>query len=189
VSPSLVPPQAVVGTDPLCSCGTRQTPRLTIINGAGRAAHTLPMGIEAESRKGSNMIRMSFVACSAALLSSHAVAQDAGIGAREYMIACAGCHGESGKGDGPIAGLLEIDTPDLTQLTEHAGGVFPYEETLRMIDGRNEVRAHGSQMPVWGDRFFVSAATSDGPDPVQAELMAKGRMIALVGYLRSIQGE
>jgi mono/diheme cytochrome c family protein len=140
-------------------------------------------------REGSEMYRTAFIACAAALLSPHAFAQDSGLGAREYVIACAGCHGDSGKGDGPIAGLLEIETPDLTRLAEHAGGTFPYEATLSMIDGRNDIRAHGSQMPVWGDRFFVSAATSDGPDPVQAELMAKGRMIALVGYLRSIQGE
>ena len=133
------------------------------------------------------MLRLVFVTCSVGLLAPQAVAQDSSIGAQEYMIACAGCHGESGKGDGPIAGLLEIGTPDLTMLTAPAGGSFPYEEALRTIDGRNEIRAHGSEMPVWGDRFFISAATSDGPDPAQAELIAKGRILALVGHLRSIQ--
>lgn len=133
------------------------------------------------------MLRLVVVTFSAGLLASPALAQDHAAGAQEYMIACAGCHGESAKGDGPIAGLLEIDTPDLTRLAAQAGGRFPYEEALGTIDGRNEIRAHGSAMPVWGDRFFVSAAMSDGPDPAQADLIAKGRMLALVGYLGSIQ--
>ena len=110
-------------------------------------------------------------------------------GAREYAVACAGCHGESGKGDGPLAGLLQIHTPDLTALAAKAGGAFPYAETLRLIDGRNEVRAHGSAMPVWGDRFFVSAAVADGRDPAEADLVAKGRMLALVSHLAAMQAE
>jgi mono/diheme cytochrome c family protein len=133
------------------------------------------------------MLKIVLAAGTLGMLASHAVAQDVAIGAQEYMIACAGCHGESGMGDGPIAGLLEIQTPNLTMLAEKAGGTFPYEAALRTIDGRNEIRAHGSEMPVWGDRFFVSAATSDSLDPEQAELVAKGRILALVGYLRSIQ--
>jgi mono/diheme cytochrome c family protein len=129
-----------------------------------------------------------FTTGAAVALASASMAQGASVGAQEYMIACAGCHGESGKGDGPLAGLLEIETPNLTLLTEQAGGTFPYEAALLVIDGRNDIRAHGSDMPIWGDRFFVSAATSDSLDPVQAELLAKGRIMALVGYLRSIQG-
>jgi mono/diheme cytochrome c family protein len=134
------------------------------------------------------MFRIVFAAGAAIALASAATAQDGGVGGQEYMIACAGCHGESGRGDGPLAGLLEIDTPNLTMLAEKAGGTFPYEETLLVIDGRNEIRAHGSEMPVWGDRFFVGTASLGGLDPAQAELVAKGRILALVGYLKSIQG-
>jgi mono/diheme cytochrome c family protein len=133
------------------------------------------------------MYRTFFIALALGSLASQAGAQDGDLGAREYVIACAGCHGETGMGDGPIAGLLDIETPNLTTLAERSGGAFPYEETLRMIDGRNDIRAHGSEMPVWGDRFFVSAAVSDGLDPAQSELVAKGRILALVGYLKSIQ--
>ena len=135
------------------------------------------------------MFKSIFIAGAAAILASAASAQDVSVGAQEYMIACAGCHGESARGDGPLAGLLEIETPNLTLLAKQAGGTFPYEKTLLVIDGRNEIRAHGSEMPVWGDRFFVNAATSDGLDPAQSELVAKGRVLALVGYLRSIQGD
>ena len=133
------------------------------------------------------MKRIILAACMLGAAGAPAVAQDHALGAREYMVACAGCHGETGLGDGPIAGLLDIETPNLTTLAARADGVFPYASTLRMIDGRNEVRAHGSEMPVWGDRFFVGAATSDGLDPGQSDLIAKGRILALVGYLESIQ--
>jgi mono/diheme cytochrome c family protein len=103
------------------------------------------------------------------------------------MVACAVCHGETGKGDGPIAGLLKIGTPDLTLLTSTNGGVFPYDATLRTIDGRNAIRAHGSAMPVWGTRYFLDVVTSEGYDPAQGELLARGRMLSLVEYLGSIQ--
>jgi mono/diheme cytochrome c family protein len=113
--------------------------------------------------------------------------QDVGAGQAEYMIACAACHGETGKGDGPIAGLLNIETPDLTMLASANGGAFPYDMTLQTIDGRNALRAHGSAMPVWGTRYFLTVVKSEGYDPAQAELLAKGRMLSLVEYLRSIQ--
>ena len=114
--------------------------------------------------------------------------QDASAGQAEYMVACAACHGETAKGDGPIAGLLNIGTPDLTTLTAGNDGAFPYEAALRTIDGRNAIRAHGSAMPVWGARYFLDAVGSEGYyDPAQAELIARGRMLALVEFLRSIQ--
>jgi mono/diheme cytochrome c family protein len=135
------------------------------------------------------MHRTLFITIALGALASGAAAQDQDHGAREYVIACAGCHGETGMGDGPLAGLLDIETPNLTTLAARAGGAFPYAETLRMVDGRNEVRAHGSAMPVWGDRFFVTAAVDDGRDPAQSDLVAKGRVLALVSYLASIQAE
>jgi mono/diheme cytochrome c family protein len=122
-----------------------------------------------------------------ACIATVAVSQDIDPGQSEYMIACAGCHGESAKGDGPIAGLLEIETPDLTGLAQRAGGTFPYEQIVLVVDGRNEIRAHGSEMPVWGDRYFVSAMVSDSLDPQQGDMVARGRVLALANYLSSIQ--
>lgn len=139
------------------------------------------------------MLRPLFAAFGIACLATAASAQDTDSGRQEYMIACAGCHGESGLGDGPIADLLEIETPNLTQLTKRAGGSFPYRNTLLLIDGRNEIRAHGSEMPVWGNRYFSGAAMemSDtlGLDPERAEFVARGRLLALVEYLSTIQEE
>jgi mono/diheme cytochrome c family protein len=105
-------------------------------------------------------------------------------GENEYMIACAGCHGESGKGDGPLAGLLKIETPDLTGLAARRGGEFPFEYTLFMIDRRNVIPVHGDDMPIWGERFQASATSQRGET---AEMVARGRILSLVYYLESIQ--
>ncbi len=107
-------------------------------------------------------------------------------GKDEYMIACAGCHGESGKGDGPLADMLNIGTPNLTTLAANNDGVFPFEYTLFMIDRRNVLPFHGSEMPVWGDRY-IAAATSERGET--AEMVARGRILSLVYYLESIQDQ
>ena len=105
-------------------------------------------------------------------------------GEREYMVACAGCHGESGMGDGPLAGVLNITTPGLTELSKAHDGAFPYDAILMTIDGRDGVRAHGSAMPVWGERFTASATSQRGETE---EMVARGRILSLVYYLQSIQ--
>jgi mono/diheme cytochrome c family protein len=105
-------------------------------------------------------------------------------GQSEYMIACAGCHGESGKGDGRLAELLKIGTPDLTGLATRNEGRFPFEYTVFMIDRRNVIPVHGNDMPVWGDRFQASATSERGET---AEMVARGRILSLVYYLQSIQ--
>ena len=128
-------------------------------------------------------MRLVLAAAIVALAHAPAVAQDA-TGEYEYMVACAGCHGESGKGDGPLADLLEIHTPDLTTLTHKAGGTFPYQNTILLIDGRNEIRAHGSAMPIWGDRYQASASSQRGET---ADMVARGRILSLISYLQSIQ--
>ncbi len=121
-----------------------------------------------------------------------AIAVENGIerGKQEYMIACAGCHGESAMGTGPIAELLSIETPNLTTITKRSGGgAFPYRNTVLVIDGRDDIRAHGGDMPIWGDRFVSDVRRDDPPwaTPESAELVAMGRVLALVRYLESVQ--
>jgi mono/diheme cytochrome c family protein len=106
-------------------------------------------------------------------------------GQQEYMVACAVCHGESGKGEGPFAPLLNIHTPDLTGLAAANDGVFPFLDVLMIVDGRSGVRAHGdSAMPIWGERFAASAADAG---PYGSELEVRGRILSLVTYIESIQ--
>lgn len=87
-------------------------------------------------------------------------------------------------GDGPFADLLNISTPSLLGLTRANDGVFPFEEVVATIDGRDGVRAHGSAMPIWGERFQASATSQRGET---AEMVARGRILSLVYYLQSIQ--
>lgn len=69
-----------------------------------------------------------------------------------YMRFCASCHGPAGRGDGPVAGTLRVEVPDLTLLARRAGGTYPRERVVRVIDGRHTLAAHGSRiMPVWGE--------------------------------------
>ena len=108
------------------------------------------------------------------------------VGENEYMIACSGCHGESGKGDGPLAALLKTETPDLTGLAARHDGEFPFEYTVFMVDRRNVIPMHGNEMPVWGDRYIATASSERGET---AEMVARGRILSLVYYLQSIQEE
>lgn len=61
-----------------------------------------------------------------------------------YRDTCLLCH--AGQGPGTML-------PDLTRLSQVNGGQFPMDQVIEIIDGRAEVRAHGSPMPVWGERY------------------------------------
>jgi|SRR6056297_3057494 len=108
------------------------------------------------------------------------------LGKRDYMSGCAGCHGESGLGEGQIAELLTISVPDLTTLSENNDGEFPMLQVIHVIDGRTGLRAHGGPMPVWGDIYKMEAAGSSGVAG-GAEALARGRILSIAYYLESIQ--
>ena len=73
-------------------------------------------------------------------------------GADEYYRLCSVCHGEGGRGDGPMARMLKTPPPNLTLLAKNNGGHFPFLSVLEMIDGRNMIAVHGNrEMPVWGE--------------------------------------
>ena len=102
----------------------------------------------------------------------------------EYRNYCAACHGSDGKGQGPMGRLLTVRPADLTLLSKKNSGTFPFWQTYRVIDGREEVRGHGTrEMPLWGDRFRSQAGGNDAGSRAQAA----GRLLALVFYLQHIQ--
>ena len=71
------------------------------------------------------------------------------IGKREYLLACAVCHGDSGKGDCPVVEYLKKPAADLTKIQKNNSGVFPFDRLYEVIDGREAVGAHGPRdMPV-----------------------------------------
>lgn len=71
-----------------------------------------------------------------------------------YLRFCASCHGVAGRGDGPVAGSLKVEVPDLTLIARRAKGLYPRANIEKIIDGRYIIGAHGSRtMPVWGEDF------------------------------------
>lgn len=118
----------------------------------------------------------------AALLAVPAQAQEASAtGGYLFRTYCAACHGESAKGNGPLADSMRKRPADLTEIAKRNKGVFPTEQVFRMIDGREPVKGHGGpDMPVWGDVF--SRAVEGGDATV-----VQKRIDALVAYLAGIQ--
>jgi mono/diheme cytochrome c family protein len=99
-----------------------------------------------------------------------------------FALYCVSCHGEFGKGDGPVASALNTPPADLTRLVAKYDGVFPADQVYQFIDGRRDVLAHGTRdMPVWGNIW----SEKDG-HPIEPELVDE-RIRELVEYIRSIQ--
>jgi mono/diheme cytochrome c family protein len=120
-----------------------------------------------------------------------ATAADKNVGAAEFARNCAMCHGGDGKGRGWFAEFLKTAPPALTQLRRDYGGVFPFDRVYEIIDGRKQVRTHGSRdMPVWGS---IYRETQDkGYNPYYGQSMAdegavRTRILGLIEYLSGIQ--
>lgn len=121
-------------------------------------------------------------------LNSYGQATD--VGKQEYLNSCASCHGEDGKGSGPVAGFLKQKVPDLTILAKSSAGVFPFARVYDVIDGRQAVAAHGPRdMQVWGNEFREEGAKATGgyATPQEVSSYARGRIIALIGYISTLQ--
>ena len=119
-------------------------------------------------------------------------AQGADIGKQEYINSCASCHGEDGKGSGPVAISLKQKPPDLTMLTKNSAGVFPFARVYDVIDGRQAVAVHGPRdMPVWGKYYRDEAISSSGGNATAQEISssARGRIIALIGFIYTLQAK
>jgi mono/diheme cytochrome c family protein len=95
---------------------------------------------------------------------------------REY---CATCHGEDGRGNGPVAPALSTKPSDLTTISRRNGGVFPSQHIRTIISGDKLVLAHGSrEMPIWGPIFHQVEWDQDYGDI---------RLQNVTKYLESIQ--
>jgi len=98
-----------------------------------------------------------------------------------YLDRCSACHGEDGKGHGPVVRALKIAPGDLTLIAKNNGGVFP-EDRVKSIAGDFVllIPAHGSrETPIWGDIFHPKRAAD--------QQVAQERFKSLVTYLQSIQ--
>jgi mono/diheme cytochrome c family protein len=106
-----------------------------------------------------------------------------------FRSSCAPCHGVGGDGDGPVAAALATKIKPLSTLAERHGGEFPAEYVYGVIDGRNEVKAHGTRvMPVWGTYFGLQHQMA-GTDAAATEAATHQKIEALVEYIRSLQAQ
>ena len=109
------------------------------------------------------------------------------IGKREYVFNCGGCHGETGKGDGPYMTYMKRPA-DITQLAKKNNGVFPVSRVYEVIDGRQEVAAHGPRdMPIWGMDYQAKAGAYYMDVPYNPEGYVRVRILALIEYLDRLQ--
>ena len=128
---------------------------------------------------------ISGVAC--VLAASTCLAEDPSspisAGEKLFIQYCSSCHGNEGKGNGPVAAQLKTPPLDLQKISSRRGGQFPAAEIATIIDGRTLVSAHGSRtMPVWGREFTASF----GADSI-AEDANRGYINELIEYLKRIQ--
>jgi hypothetical protein len=104
-------------------------------------------------------------------------------GREVYLRHCASCHGETGRGDGPVAQTLRRPPSDLTAIARNAGGRFDERHVMQVIDGRALVAEHGDRaMPVWG---VVFEEELEGEPYAGYTGLLRSRN--LTDYLRSIQ--
>ena len=131
-------------------------------------------------------------------------AQDLNAPKAEYLSHCAACHGDGGKGDGPVGEKLATKPADLTVLSRKNKGVFPVSAVYAAIDGRNVSGPHGDrEMPIWGCRSTPSPISpgkgagpkASKPDPYESHLdlacdqedVIANRILSVIEYLRRIQ--
>jgi mono/diheme cytochrome c family protein len=99
-----------------------------------------------------------------------------------YRTYCAVCHGNSGKGGGPMAESLKVPPSDLTHIAARNGGEFPLARVEKIITGDQELTGgHGTRsMPIWGPIFSQIAWDQD---------LGRLRTRNLATYLQHIQAK
>ena len=137
--------------------------------------------------KSSTFGLVTLILLAMALPSASAIADDNVIGANEYRISCQVCHGEKGRGDGPMAKVLTVKPSDLTQISKNNGGIFPLLKIMHIIDGRPLIAAHGDgrEMPIWGARYKAEQGGAYGP--YGGEMAVRARVLELVFYVQTLQ--
>lgn len=99
-----------------------------------------------------------------------------------YKAYCAVCHGNDGKGNGPMAGSLKVKPTDLTRISTRNGGKFPLVKVRKIISGEEQLPGgHGTrEMPIWGPIFSQIAWDVD---------LGSVRVDNLAHYLEGLQGK
>ncbi len=104
----------------------------------------------------------------------------------DYLFLCSGCHGRTGAGNGIVSTKLKVPPADLTKLAANNDGIFPYQEVMNIIDGRQMIESHDvREMPIWGWHFRAEAKDSNALLPVEPQV--KKRVSNLAHYIATLQ--
>ena len=100
-------------------------------------------------------------------------------GRDSFELYCAACHGDGGRGDGPVATALRTRPADLTLLARRNNGAFPRDRVRDFITGTaRPPAAHGTtDMPVWGPMFQA----------FESDVRVRERIANLVAYIETLQ--
>ena len=114
---------------------------------------------------------------------TQSIAAEVDTGKLLYLRYCASCHGNAGKGDGPLGREFKVKVPDLTILKSKYNGTYPLDQVMSAIDGSRTVRGHGDRtMPVWGDVFRDEHANEK-----YVELVALYKIKWIAEYIGALQ--
>lgn len=102
----------------------------------------------------------------------------------DYADYCAGCHGPSGKGDGPLAADLAKKPADLSLLAQRNKGSFPTTKVMAQIWGYTGKKGDGV-MPDFAPLLEGDLVPYDGGDGIKTPTPT--RLVALAEYLKALQ--
>ena len=115
------------------------------------------------------------------LLPHFSAAEDQGEGKRLYQSYCTGCHGASGKGDGPAGKTLPVKPADHTNGRKMSQ--YSDEHLMTVISKGGASVGKSSQMPAWGAVLketqiqevvtYIRALASPLKDTAQGQARAK----------------
>lgn len=114
-------------------------------------------------------------------------ADHASAGRMLFQNNCAACHGQAGRGDGPLAAQLGRKPADLSRLSEE-WTVYPSAHVMGYIDGYTREGAEGEIMPTFGGEMLEAETilydSGDGiltPTPLP--------LVQLAEYIETLQVE
>jgi mono/diheme cytochrome c family protein len=97
---------------------------------------------------------------------------------------CVGCHGTSGRGDGPDAAGVGVPVADLTTLAARNGGEFPYVRVMGQIYGYSLGTGPTGPMPEFGPLLEGETVLIETEPGVMTP--TPERLVRLAEYVRSL---
>ena len=106
-------------------------------------------------------------------------------GAEDFASYCSGCHGATGKGDGPAAAGLAVRPADLTRISARNGGTFPGTQVMAKIWSYSGGPGAETPMPSFAPLLDGQLVGYDGGDGIASPTPV--RLVQVAEYLKSIQ--